>query len=326
MRYIAAAALLVVLISPLYAAERVAIEGTRVSLVPPGKFQKAENFQGFQLKDKNASILIMEITAPYGKFAEAFTKEGLASRGMKLLAKEALPLKSGRGLLLSVSQNAYGTDFRKWIVVTGDNDTTVMITAVFPESFEKELSKTMKASILSFRLSEKKDSQGTEGLPFSIEIQPPLKLARRFGNNLLFSKNGEFPAQNEKDPVFIVGASVSSGLVVDDKKEYSLQRVKKVEQVKDIAVESTAEVTIDGITGYEIVASGIDRKEGFKTLVYQVMLFKETDYFIIQGFSDEEEKGTYLPLFKKIAESFKKKAPSNKSGKGALGDCSRAAL
>jgi hypothetical protein len=71
-------------------------------------------------------------------------------------------------------------------------------------------------------------------------------------------------------------------------------------------VKQINEITIDNLTGYEIVADG-KTKDNVPELVYQVMLFDDKGgYYIIVGHTKENfEK--YLEMFKKIALTFKRK-------------------
>lgn len=296
----------VVFFSVAEASELTAIKGTRIVITPPSNFAIAENFQGFLLVEKNASIMVTEFPASFSEIEDAFTKEKLASRNMTLLSREEAVFGGYKGFIVGVSQNAYGAEFRKWIAVTGESDYSVMLVATFPLSFEKELSETMKASLLSVRISEKKSVENMEGMPFAVEEALPLMKARRMGNTLIFTYKGDFPAKSEADPVIIAGASVTSGLVIENRKEFSENRLLNIEELADITILSTTEVNIGNLPGYEILATGINTKKGFRTFIYQVILFKETDYFIIQGFVEAAKKDTYLPLFRKISGSFKR--------------------
>jgi hypothetical protein len=62
---------------------------------------------------------------------------------------------------------------------------------------------------------------------------------------------------------------------------------------------------MDGISGYEITGEGTSTT-GVHEFIYQVMLFSETDYYIIVGITNEDFPGN-LALFRKVAASFKRK-------------------
>jgi hypothetical protein len=298
--------IMITVIAPVLAAGLVQIKGTRVSLVPPPGFTSADSFNGFQLKEKAASIVVIELPAPFESATAGFTSEGLASKGMTLLEQSTVTLGGRQALLLKVAQKASGKDFLKWIIATGTEDYTLIVNGTFPLEFEKELSVPVKSSLLSMHVANSMPAKGADTIRFSVRAAEPLKIAQTIMNSIMLTKNGEFPVKSPKDALVVVSRSLSSGLSIADKKDYSKKRAMRIEQLQEITIDSIREVTIDRLTGYEILAHGKDVKEGFETFVFQVMLFEKSDYFIIQGFVALEEKDSYLPVFRKIAQSFKR--------------------
>jgi hypothetical protein len=305
--FVSVITIILLLASPLMAEEPVQVKGTRVTMTPPPGFVRADIFNGFQLKEKTATIMVVELPAPYAAATAGFTKEGLEARGMTLLEKSEVTVGGMPGLLLKIAQKAHGTDFEKWTLATGSKDFTIVINGSYPVEYSKELSLPVKNSLLSAQLSGKAPAVKDDDIPFSITAEAPLKFARSLMKSIILTKNGEFPAKSPEDPVFIASPSLSSGLVITDRKEFSLKRVMKIEQVKEVKVISSREVTIDSLQGNEILASGKDSKEGFPVFIYQVMLYGESDYFIIQGLVGAREKEKYLPLFRKCASSLRRK-------------------
>jgi hypothetical protein len=66
------------------------------------------------------------------------------------------------------------------------------------------------------------------------------------------------------------------------------------------------EIEIDGISGYEITAEGLEKTNGKKELVYQVMLYIDNGYYMIIG-TAKTDFDTNLELFKKVAKTLKRK-------------------
>ncbi len=299
--------LMIMLAAPLLAGEPVLVKGTRVMLTPPPGFINADSFSGFQLKEKTATIMVVKLPAPYAVATAGFTREGLAARGMTLLEKSEVTVGGMPGLLLRIGQKAYGADFEKWTLAMGSKDFTIVINGSYPVEYSEELSLPVKTSLLSAQLSGDAPAAKDDTIPFSITAMAPLKYARSFMKSIILTKNGEFPAKSPKDPILIACPSLSSGLVITDRKDFSVNRVMKIEQAKEVKVDIIKDISIDSLHGYEILASGKDAKEGFPVFIYQVMLFGESDYFIIQGLVGAGEREKYLPLFKKSAESFRRK-------------------
>ena len=176
---------------------RIRVPGTRVALVPPPGFVPAERFPGFARQESNSSILISEMPVPYAEVIKGFTEAGLLSRGMKLVEQSKATLCGKAGLILNLIQTAAGSRWEKWVLVFGDQNETVMLTAVFPQQFQTELSNPMRASLLSTRCVSGTDRNPLEGLTFSLSSTPKMTFAKRFGNSIIMTRDGSFPAKNK---------------------------------------------------------------------------------------------------------------------------------
>lgn len=284
------------------------VSGTRIRLTPPADFTPASQFPGYQLESRGSSIMITEIPGPFAETTAGFSKPSeLEKRNMSVLDKQEVKLDRQNRLLLKVEQKAYETVFLKWLLILGDEKETAMITATFPKMYEAELSEKLKASVLTAIWDRKKDVTPTEGLNFTVEEKGELKLSKRFSNMLMFTKNGVFPSKDVNDPLFIVGQSISK-TAIPDNEEYAKARVLQISQIKDIKIEQSNKITIDNLNGYEIVANGKDTKSGQPMLIYQIMLFEEQNYFLVQGLVSNENRQSNLEVFKQMARTFKRTA------------------
>jgi len=283
------------------------VSGTRIRLIPPADFAPATQFPGYQLESHGSSIMITEIPGPFAETTAGFSKPSeLMKRNMTILDKQEVKLDGQNGLLFKVAQKAYETDFLKWLLVLGDEKETAMITATFPKQYEGELSEKMKASVLTATWDRKKDVSQTEGLNFTIQEKGELKQAKRVSNLLMFTKNGIFPSKDINDPLFIIGQSISKTAIPDNEK-YAKTRILQISEITDIEIEQSNKIAIDNLNGYEILAKGKDAKSGQPMVVYQVMLFEEQNYFLMQGLVGSKNQQSNLEIFKEMARTFKRK-------------------
>ena len=123
------------------------IPGTKVSLDVPFGFEPSQEFPGFQQVSTNSYIEVHEIAQPF----TAVSTEYLDSNNLKktdsiILNKNEIP-GSYRSVLLYLKQQAYGKDFRKWVLITGDEEAAAIITATFPAEYEAALLNTLKAVV-----------------------------------------------------------------------------------------------------------------------------------------------------------------------------------
>jgi len=283
------------------------VSGTRIKLLPPANFTPATQFPGYQLESHNSSIMVTEIPAPFAETTAGFSNSSeLSKRNMSVVDKQEVKVDGQNGLLLKVEQTAYGINILKWLLVLGDEKETAMITAAFPKMHDVELSEKMKASILTSTWDRKKDVPPAEGLNFTVEEKGELELSKRVSNSLMFTKNGIFPSKDVNDPLFIVAQSISK-TAIPDNEEYARARVLQVSQVQDILIEQSTKIAIENLNGYEIVANGKDTKSGQPMLIYQVMLFAERNYFLMQGLVSNENRQADIATFQEMARTFKRK-------------------
>ena len=120
------------------------------------------------------------------------------------------------------------------------------------------------------------------------------------------TKDGAFPTKNETDPLLLAGASISQGLKIDNKKSFAIKRVQQTATLQNIEVLDIKEITIDNLPGYEITARGTVKNHGGACFAYQVILYGETDYYLIVGIVSADKKAEYLPAFHQIAMTFKR--------------------
>lgn len=284
-----------------------AIPGTRVSLVPPAGFISAAQFSGFWQESLGSSIIVTEFPGPFSEVSSGFLNTSdLAKRGMALLNKLDVKVNNETGLLLHLRQNASGTEYLKWLLIFGDEKESVMIAATFPKELEGDLSEKMKASVLTAKWDRERKVAPTEGLNFTFSEKGEIRLAKRIANSLLYTKSGVFPIKAVDDPLFIIGQALSK-VDVADKEQFAKSRLSQTATVGNIEIGQVSQVTVDNLSGYEIFAKGSDTESGNSMVVYQMVLYEDQSYYIMQGLVSTKLAQTYLPVFKEMARSFRRK-------------------
>lgn len=168
--------------------------GTRIGLVPPTGFSRAQRFPGFFSEETGASIMVSEVPAPPSETLKGFTREGLAKQGMTFLKQEDVPYGPHAGRLFSVTQEAQGRRFKKEIWAFGEGDTTFVVTAAWPSEGGDELAGALHRAVLSARVVSER-ANPAEALTFDVTPAGDLGLARIMGNNVILSRGGVFPSR-----------------------------------------------------------------------------------------------------------------------------------
>jgi hypothetical protein len=285
----------------------VKVPDTKVSLVPPAGLRLTERFPGFSDEETGSSIMITQMPTPYSEITNWITKEEFAKRGMSLLSRREVSLNGRSGILLHVRQEAHSVAFLKWIVAAGNEKESVLVTATFPEEMKAQLSSAMEQSALSVHWDAEAKIDPLAGLNFSFNDDPLLKFAERISRTVILTKDGVLPGKATNDSLFIIGSSLPHP-IISDLGKFAEERLMQIEQVSGIAIKKQSDVTIDGLSGKEIVAEAQWKDlPDAPVVVYQVLLLDGEYHFIMQGFAPRKEQEKYLAVFTRIAKSFRKK-------------------
>jgi hypothetical protein len=302
-------ALVAVLLQALPAsAQAVRVTGTSVALAPPPGFSSSSRFPGFEREDLQASVMVTEIPGPVAELTRGMTASGLATRGVSLISSTKQLVDGRQALLLKASQQAAGSTFLKWMIVSGDAKTSVMIVGTFPSSHEAEIGDAMKSSLLSTRWNvAAAPPDPFEGLPFRVSPTAVLKIAGRMSNLLMLTESGQIGPQGTDSAVFIVGSSVAA-VDLGDLKQFAALRARQTKQLKGLLVTQEGPATIDGLAGYELVAEGKDSATGRSVTLYQVVLPDGTGYVLMQGLVASVRAAAMVPEFQRVVQTFSRTA------------------
>lgn len=283
------------------------VAGTRVSLKPPSGFTPSPQFSGYWLESHDSSLIVTELPGSFREVSFGFSSPAeLAARGLSLLSQQEIEISGLRGVLLQLKQTAFSTDYLKWIAVFGDDKESVMIAATFPKKHENELSQKMRMSILTATWNRGQKVSPTEGLNFTFTEIGELKLAKRIANSLVFTKGGIFPSRAIDDPIFVLGQSIGK-IEANDLEQFAISRISQTASVSNVVIEQSEKVTVDNLTGHEIVAKGKDIESGQAMVIYQMILFEDQRYYLMQGLISGAQRENYLTAFKEMARLFKRK-------------------
>lgn len=280
------------------------VKGTSVIVPRPAGFTDGERFQGYQQEDTGSSVMVLEIPGPYSEITKGFVADRLKAQGMTLLSKEEKTFGQYKGLLLSVTQSAYGIEFQKWNAIFGDENKTYMVMATFQKSMAAKLSPLLKKTVLAARVGGQ-PANPLDALDFEITPIGEMKLAKVFGPSMIFSRKGVFPDPSGLNPMMIAAKSFEMSVPARARKMFAEMRIKKFPDVTDVVIKLSEEITIGGLDGFEVIATG--KKSDTEVAAYQVVLFDSDGYYLIYGTIVRDQVKPLLPVFRQMAKSFKLK-------------------
>jgi hypothetical protein len=300
---VAAAILLGVVAPGTLLAQSTRIPGSSVSLVPPDGFAPAHQFPGFGREDLQASIVVTEMPGSAVAMADGMTRQALAGQGMNLVASARLLVDGRQSLLLYLGQRIGSAEIRKWMLVTGDHDTTVLVVGTFPRTAEDALALAIRESVLTTSWRPGAVTDPFEGLLFRVSPGSKLKIARRMSNMLALTETGTVGAPGPDDAFYLVGNSLST-TPIGDVQVFAEARVQQTAQTKDVRNFKGRRLDVDGLDAYEIVADAKDARTGKALKVYQVVMPADAGYFIVQGLISAGRAAEMLAEFRRVTASF----------------------
>lgn len=282
-----------------------------VKLICPNNYSKSEHFFGFENPDENSSIRITVLPAPAKETTTNFTAEKLLEKGLKLLEKQDVTFAGRKGVLLKISQQTLSGRQEKWTLVFGDDTKTTMIGANYPELNKDKMAPLLRKAVLSTKIIETAPTPDISELNFTITKSEKLKLApnnikMHLGAMLSFTKDGESLTKNNTDPLFFVVQS-NGDAEITDIRIFAQYRLLQTVHLIDPKVISIKEIEIDGMKGSELLASALDEDTRDPLMIYQVSLFDNNSLFLTHGSIGMNQSDEFLPEFKKMTYSIKRK-------------------
>ena len=280
------------------------IRGSKISMIPPKDFDVATNFLGFQQKETNSSVMVMDIPGPYSKVSGSLTKENLLKQGVTVESIANITVNGLPGVLVTAEQTAYEVVFRKYSLAFGTENETILISGSVPKG-NAALEQSVKNALLTTFYEKDKILTPLDAVDFEISIDgTDFVFAKSMSNMLIYNRDGKVPSETADKAALVVAKAISK-MIIDNKKEFATNRIKML-PVQITKITATNAITINGLQGYETFAEGVDRKTGIPEQCYQVMLFVDQSYYILFG-SSEGNFEQNLRVFKKLIHSFKVK-------------------
>lgn len=251
--------------------------GGAVGLEPPGAMTVADSFAGFRDSDTGASILIAEFPVEaYAEIAPMFTPERLTARMTMAGPVQKLTLAGDvEALLAAGSQTQQGIEYRKWVMIARNTDSTAMVTVQIPATSKGYSDDQVRAALQSVRFQPRGSLEDEIGrLPFTIAERAGFRAVRTLaGSGLMMTDGPKDIVSDASQPLIIVASSLGSnpaiGVLTEEQRMKLALNALQGLAFKDFRADAT-DVEEDG--DVLIAGSGTD-EEGRKMTLRQIMRF-----------------------------------------------------
>jgi hypothetical protein len=296
---------------PAAAAEPVFPPGSRIGLVPPAGMTVSGLVQGFEDRDKNASMIFVELSGEaYPEIEKSFAVDKLRAQGIDVQAREELALKDGRGFLVIAHQPVAGTPMRKWALVATQHDITAVISVQVPDAAQDTYPDTvLRASLATFttRVAVPVQEQ-LELLPFSLKDLAGFRIVRAAATGAALLTDGPSDAIELSDqPLLLITFLPPVGDQASDRDSMARRAISATPGVKDMRVVRSEPLRLAGQPGHEIVVDAKDAKTEADLRVVQWLRFGPAGSLRLLGAARADQWERMFPRFRAVRDGIEPK-------------------
>ena len=281
------------------------VPGTWCSILAGPDFFPAEKFSGLLHKGDSSSIIISVLPSPYSSNIRAFNPETMARQNLKLENSEEIQLEKGRGMWYEFSQKLRGREVIKYMIVTGDSIRTVSISGFAPSSNPTRCAE-IRAMVRSVIYDPEAEQQLMEAVDYTLNSEASgFRPAQLIRGSLLFTTDGLSPTKAADKSTFIIASYIQNK--PGDLLAFAVSKLNRLPLVDSLLDYVSDSIQIDGMKGFELVGSALT-KSGDSVLVFEVVLFNEPKKaYIIHTGTTLGPSDNFLPRFRQLSRSFKRK-------------------
>jgi hypothetical protein len=291
---------------PAEAAEPVFPPGSRIGLEPPAGMTVSKLFQGFEDREKNASIIFVELSGEaYTEIEKSFAVEALKAQGIDVQAREEFPLKDGRGFLVIAHLAVAGTPFRKWALVATEHDLTAVISIQVPDAAQDTYpDAALRASLATFTTRAAVPVQEQlDLLPFSLKDLAGFRIVRAAATGAALLTEGPKDAiELDEQPLLLITFLPGAGDQVSDRDSLARRAISGTPGVKDMRIVRSEAMRIAGQPGHEIMVDAKEAKTETELRVVQWLRFGPGGSLRVLGAVRKDEWDKVFPRFRAVRD------------------------
>ena len=290
------------------AADPVYPSASHVGLTAPGAMKPATGFRGFEDRDTGASILILEIPLKaYPEIEKQMTADALKKQGMTEEKREAVTLKSGKGVLI-VGEQATDDNkkLRKWLLLASGPEMGALVAFQVPNDAKaKYPDANVRAALLSTTMRATVPFDEQLGLlPITVSGQTAMRPFRTLGNTTVFLTDGaKDPPDVASQPLLIVAIGSGGPEQASDRDNFARNLFSGLADFKDVRITGTEMFRLDSQQTHEIQAEAKDTKTDTPMKLVQWVRFGNGGFIRFVGIARADAWAQAFPKFRTVRDA-----------------------
>jgi hypothetical protein len=305
LRYLTAAALLLVAMGPVSAADVVYPPGVRVGLTPLVGLVKARTFTGFETEDHSVKVLLTELPSDaYNEVKTAFSKpDAVGPTGIKPQTLET----AGAGTAYYTVETAKdgANTVKRYSMMLSGGTFSGYVAVQIPESASKIY--TDDAVRQMFASAETRKDVPVEEqlsmLPFRITELSSFKNVRTLAPGAaVVLADGDEATGFEPAPFMMIGIMGTTPPNPDDRARCAQESAMRLPGVHEGKLTVAEPIRIGGQQAYETRIDAISGKDNTKVTVVQWLLFGGPNMLRIVGSAPRDQWTDAFPRFRAVRD------------------------
>ena len=250
-------------------------EGLHISLIPPSGFTLTREHYGFVQPESFSRIKAYEVEVPYKMYTSRINKQAVTENKMQWVKQEDIKIADAICRQISLKQVIAGAVFDKNLLICGDELSSVVVEASYPESASKQHRQAIFESIASLNINADKNLRLFTGLPFKLSATPGFKITKRFTNSIVLKATEE----NALNSTVVISHGTAEAESVD---ELAVHLLTKGYPPEDIQIVSSEQLKLDGIPALAIKAQATLGDDEVYS-IEQVLSYQQGRFLLIQA-------------------------------------------
>ena len=255
-------------------------DGLQVSLIPPAGFMLSPEHYGFTQPESFSRIKVYEVEAPYKSYTSRITKESMAESKLQWVEQKDVEVANAVCKLTVLKQGIAGTIFDKQLLICGDNLSSVVVEASYPESANKVLRRAIFDSMITLNVNTNDNLRIFTGLPFKLNATPGFKITKRFTNSIVLqSIEDNFQTSKPNNITVIISHGTTDASSID---ELATNLITKGYSPENVEILSNKISKLDR-TPALVTTANIMAEDGNIYWVKQALSFQVNRFLLVQG-------------------------------------------
>ncbi len=298
------------------ASEPVFPRGSHIGLVPPPGMAPSQTFPGFEDRERDVTIQLTELPAPaYEGFLQSMNRGEINVPGVSNAKREILITQGGGAHLVVGDQEAKGSKFRKWLLITRQTIASEKIgltmafvaTVQVPDDAKSAYpDETIRKALSTVTLrGEIPGEEVLSMMPFKLNDLAGFTTIRSLvpGRAVLLS---EVPLGNAEptDKPFITLSAAPAKVPdeTDERRKFSEQLLRGIQGYTDLKIVFAEQLRLRNQYVYELRLEGKYEKTGGDMMLVQWIRFGRQAFVRVVAITPKDNWSNDFPRFRAVRD------------------------